>query len=214
MNALQVRSAAAEAHLPMSADWHGCAADLAGKQTANEAERAGIATERQSLALAAATGDASARKRLARLAARERSLDLDAASIEHGLALAREGIAAADAQRATEARQHAIAEHNERLEERLEVVAKIEQAVRDIVPLLDALDDLGSRIAASHAALGGKRPLLPPLAQEAVGGRLAEFLAGIGFADWLPVTRPEIRPAIASWNAAEDAAQAGYRMTD
>ena len=214
MSAPQVRSAAAEAHPSMSADWRGCASDLAFRQAANEAERAGIAAERQSLALAAATGDASARKRLARLAARERSLDLDAANIEHGLVLAREGIAATDAQRAAAARQHAIAEHNERLEERLEVVAKIEQAVRAIVPLLGALDDLGGRIAASHAALGGKRPTLPPLAQETVGGRLAEFMAGVGFADWLPVTRPEIRPAIASWKAAEDAVQAGYRMPD
>lgn len=195
------------------AGWLACAADLRAKQIDQAAERADLGVRRQVLALAAATGDGRAQKRIEQLAARGAALDLSAANLAAALERAGSEIAAAEADLAREARTEALAQHEQRRTDRLGLVAAIEQRLQEMAPLLDALGHSTRELIASHAALGGASTPLPPLASEAVGGRLAEFMTGIGFADWLPLARPEIRPALASWLEAEAAAQESYAIT-
>ncbi|WP_374656110.1 hypothetical protein [Dongia sp.] len=195
------------------AEWRQCAAGLVSKQGEIEVERASLAGQRQELALAAATGDKQAQMRIAQVAVQEHALEFDRATIAEGLVRAGEEIAAGEARLATSARQQAVARHGDLLEKRLVLVEAIEQAVRSVAPQLTALAELTLEIEGSHAQLGGSRATLPPLAQENVGGRLAEFMAGQGFAAWLPLARPEVRPALGSWIAAEKDAQTHYRLT-
>ncbi|MDY0872518.1 hypothetical protein [Dongia rigui] len=195
------------------AGWLSCAADLRAKQADQAAERADIAMRRQVLALAAATGDGRAQKRVEQLAARVQALDLSAANVAAALEHAGTAIAAAEADLAREARIEALARHEKRRTERLALIATIEQRLQEMAPLLDALGHSTHDLVASHAGLGGAAAPLPPLAFEAVGGRLAEFMTGIGFAQWLPLARPEIRPPLASWLEAEAAAQESYAIT-
>ncbi|WP_374314586.1 hypothetical protein [Dongia sp.] len=199
--------------LPASpAEWQACAAHLQARQAENDAERARLARQREALALAAATGDGRAQKRVQMLAGRDQALALDAMNIAQGLAHAEIAIARSVADRAGFERQEAVRRHQVMLESRLSLIAEIELVLRSMPPLLVQLAEATRLIEESHLALGGERPTLPPLAQEAAGGRLAEFMTGIGFAAWLPLARPEIRPAIQSWTEAERAAQASYAL--
>jgi hypothetical protein len=195
------------------AGWLACAADLRTKQSEQASERAHLATRRQLLALAAATGDARAQKRIEQLAAREQALDLSAANFAEALQRTGTEIAAAEAALVARARAEALAQYDQRCQDRLALIGAMEQRLLEMAPLLRALSDSTRELIESHAALGGKSVPLPPLASEAVGGRLAEFMTGIGFADWLPLARPEIRPALASWSEAESAAQQSYAIT-
>nr|WP_298688980.1 hypothetical protein [uncultured Dongia sp.] len=205
--------AAPAATMPESLiDWRACAADLHQKQQENSAEANRLALLRQELALPAARGDMTARKRIARLAAEENGLQLCAASLTQGLAVVAQEISTAEAGAAEDARSAELAQYAQQLTHRLTLIDEIERRVRAIAPLLARLGDLTTEIETAHAALGGARPILPPLAQEAVGGRLAEFMAGGGFAAWLPLPRPEIRPALASWVAAERDVQEAYQL--
>jgi hypothetical protein len=208
-----VNDRSAPGALPASpAEWRACAANLRARQAENDAERTRLAKQREALGLAAATGDGRAQKRVQMLAGREQALALDAMNIAQGLAHAEITIARNAADQATLERREAILHHQAMLASRLSLIAEIERALRSVTPLLAQLAAATHRIEESHLALGGERPTLPPLAQEAVGGRLAEFMTGIGFASWLPLARPEIRPAIQSWAEAERAAQASYAL--
>lgn len=203
----------AGARLPATLEgWRQCAADLQQRQQANDAERQRLTRKRQESALAAARGDTVAQRQIARLAEREASLDLAAASLDQGMAVAAQEIGSWEARVVHENRETGIAAFRDKLTGRLALVAVIERQVRDIAPLLDQLATITAEIAEAHAALGGARSVLPPLARESVGGRLAEFMAGCGFADWLPVARPEVRPAIRSWLEAEQVVQQSYRL--
>jgi hypothetical protein len=146
------------------------------------------------------------------LAAHETALQLSAASLTQGLAVVTQEISAAEAGAALDARSAELAQYGEKLARRLALIDEIEQRVQVLAPLLAKLGALTAEIETTHAKLGGARPILPPLAQEAVGGRLAEFMAGNGFADWLPLPQPEIRPPLASWAAAERDVQEAYRL--
>jgi len=139
-------------------------------------------------------------------------LQLCAASLAQGLAVVAQEISTAEAGAAQHARGAELAQYAQLLTRRLTLIDEIEQRVRALAPLLAKLGDLTAEIEATHVALGGTRPILPPLAQEAVGGRLAEFMAGSGFAGWLPLPRPEIRPALASFATAERDVQEAYRL--
>lgn len=199
--------------LPASlAEWRACAAQLLARQVENAAERARLTKQREALALAAATGDGRAQKRVQMLAGREQALAQDATTIAQGLAQADIAIARNAADQADIDRQEAIRRHQAKMDSRLSLIAEIELALRSLPPLLAELAEATREIEESHLALGGERLTLPPLAQEAVGGRLAEFMTGIGFAAWLPLARPEIRPAIQSWAEAERKAQASYAL--
>ena len=193
-------------------DWRHCEADLRQRYEANAAERDRIAVLRQALALNAARGDASAQKKITRLAARAADLALAAVSLDQGLAVAAQEIGIWETRAAMAARAADCAQLHDKLAARLALVTEAERQIRAVVPLLDHLAALTGEIEQAHAALGGQRPVLPPLAQEAVGGRLAEFMAGSGFAAWLPLARPEIRPALASWVAAEQDIQKSYHL--
>lgn len=194
------------------AGWRECEADLRRRHRANDAERAGIAARRQESALAAARGDLGAQKRITRLAARETDLLLTAASLDQGLAVAAQEIGVLEVHAAQAMRAAGVAQLDEKLTARLTLVAEIEKRIREMAPLLDRLADMTGEIEQAHALLGGRRHILPPLAQEAVGGRLAEFMAGSGFGAWLPLARPEFRPALASWAAAEQGIQESYHL--
>jgi len=192
------------------AGWLACAADLRSKQATLVAERAHLVTRRQMLALAAATGDSRAQKQIEQCAAREQALDLSTTSVAQALEHADLEIAAAEAALAMQVRVEAANDHERRLEARLVLVATIEERLQEIAPLLTTLGEATRAVTESHLALGGICRALPPLAPEAVGGRLSEFMVSLGFADWLPLARPEIRPALTSWVDAEALAQESY----
>lgn len=193
-------------------NWRHCEADLRQRHQANAAEHDRIAMLRQALALDAARGDAGAQKKITRLVARAADLSLAAITLDQGLAVAVQEIGTWEARAAAAVRVADHAQLHDKLAARLALVAEVERQIRALVPLLDRLAALTGEIEQAHAALGGQRPVLPPLAQEAVGGRLAEFMAGSGFAAWLPLARPEIRPALASWVAAEQDIQKSYHL--
>lgn len=195
------------------AGWHICASSLRAKQSALAAEKTELTTRRQTLALAATIGDGRAKKRIEQLAAREAVLEIDTVSLGHALEHADAEIAAAEATRAAATRHSEVIAHAELLTARLALVRTIEQHLHEMTPLLEALGEATREVVESHLALGGMRGTLPPLASEAVGGRLCEFMAGIGFADWLPLVRPEIRPALASLLDAETLAQESYGVS-
>jgi hypothetical protein len=195
------------------AGWLACAADLRLKQATLAAERTHLATRRQMLALAAATGDSRAQKRIEQLAAQWQALDLSTISAAQALEHADLEIAAAEAALAARERTEAVKNHQQQLTARLALVATIEGRLQEIAPLLNALGETTRALTENHLALGGLRSTVPPLAPEAVGGRLSEFMVGLGFADWLPLARPEIRPALVSWIDAEALAQESYGVS-
>lgn len=208
-------SGAAAAPLPTTLEgWRTCEAELRKSREKAENEGHGLARQRQDAALAAARGDAAAQRRIARLVDREGSLRLTVANLDQGLLVAAQAIGTLEARGHQDARAADLSSYQGKLADRLALVAGIERSFRDIAPLLNQLAVKTREIDETHLALGGARPILPPLAQEAVGGRLAEFLAGCGFGDWLPVLRPEVRPAITSWHEAEQAVQDSYRLAD
>lgn len=210
-------SAAAEDRIAVTvptdlAGWRACAADLRGRQASQADERAQLATRRQTFVLAAATGDGRAQKRIEQLAAREQALNLESANLAQALERAEAEIAAAEALLVTQDRAKALITYDQKLAARLTLVAAVERQLREMTPMLAALGEATRDVVQSHLALGGAPSSLPVLAPEVVGGRLAEFMTGIGFADWLPLARPEIRPAMASWAEMEALAQESYRL--
>lgn len=194
------------------AGWRACAADLHKRQAQQADERGALAERRQMFVLAAARGDTRAQKRIEQLAGRELVLDLESQNLSQALARAQAEIAAAEALQQREDRADAVRQHEAHLAARLNLVADIERHLREISPKLAALSEATRDVMLGHLALGGTPASLPTLASETVGGRLAEFMTGIGFADWLPLARPEIRPAMKSWAEAEAAAQESYRI--
>ncbi len=195
------------------AGWHACATKLRNRQVEQADERDHLATRRQMFVLAAATGDGRAQKRIEQLAAREQALNLESLNLSQALARAESEIATGEASLVREDRIGALQQHEARLAARLMLVAAIERHLHEMTPLLAALGEATRDVAQSHLALGGTPTSLPALAAEMVGGRLAEFMSGIGFADWLPLARPEIRPALVSWSEAEASAQESYGIT-
>jgi len=193
--------------------WRACEAELRQKQESNAAARDRLIQQRQESALAASRGDADAGKRMAALAGEEAVLHLAAQSLDLGLRAVAQEIAAEEGRAAAKARAGAVREHGAKLGKRIALVEEIERRLRAVTPLLAQLATLTGEIERAYAALGGARPFLPPLAQEAVGGRLAEFMTGCGFAAWLPLARPEFRPALESWAKAEREIQEAYRLT-
>lgn len=193
-------------------EWQACLKGLKAKQAKQTTERANLTERRQMLALAAAIGNTTAQKRIEQLAARERVLDVELVSLNQALAHAQAEIAAAEAAAVVEARNTALKHHEDILSARLKLVVVLEQRLLDMKPLLEALRDATRDVTESHYKLGGAHEILPPLALEAVGGRLCEFMAGIGFENWLPLARPEIRPASTSWHRAESVAQEHYHV--
>lgn len=195
-----------------SATWHERAAQLRARRAATDRELQSLETARQTEVLAAMLGDTAAQRRLDRARDRGALLADQAAALDQAVALAEAEIARLDAAMA----EAAAAAERDRLADllaaRLAVVAKIEQALRDLLTALRQVEALGSEIDRHHAALGGARQVLPPLAPEATGGRLAEFMAGLGYGDFLPLPRPESRAPIASIAAAEEAAQSVYHQ--
>ncbi|MBK8159436.1 MAG: hypothetical protein IPK59_11955 [Rhodospirillaceae bacterium] len=195
------------------AGWRACEAELRQKQESNAAARDRVIQQRQESALAASRGDADAGKRMADLASEEAVLHLAAQCLDLGLRAVAQEIDAEEMRAAAKARARAVKAHGAKLAKRIALVEEIEQRLRAVTPLLAQLATLTGEIERAHAALGGARPFLPPLAQEAVGGRLAEFMTGCGFAAWLPLARPEFRPALGSWAKAEREIQETYRLT-
>ncbi len=201
--------------IPASLDeWRQCVADLMQRQARNIGDREQLAQQRRGLDLSAARGDPRAQRKVAQYSTQDAVLADEARNIEAALERGHREIAAAEATAAAVARATARDRYRRHLDDRLALVAGIEDALRQIVPQLSALEAATRDIEASHQALGGARATLPPLAAEAVGGRLAEFMAGIGFSHFLPIARPEIRPAIASWVEAEALAQRNYQLGD
>lgn len=194
--------------------WRQCVADLLRRQARNASERDRLTELRRSLGLSAVQGDPRAQRKVAQYAAQAAALSEEASSIEAALERGQREIAAAESAAAAAARTAAQDRFRQQLADRLELVADVETTLRGIVPKLAALEAATRSIEAMHASLGGARATLPPLAAEAVGGRLAEFMTGIGFAQHLPLARPEIRPAIASWVEAEALAQRNYHLGD
>jgi hypothetical protein len=194
------------------AGWRACEAELRQKQEGNAAARDRLIQQRHESALAASRGDADANRRMAELAAEEALLQLAAQSLDLGQRAVAQEIEAEEGRAAAKAWAVAVKAHHARLEKRLALVEEIEQRLRAVTPLMAQLATHSGEIEQAHAALGGVRPFLPPLAQDAVGGRLAEFMTGCGFADWLPLARPEFRPALDSWAKAERESQEAYRL--
>lgn len=171
-----------------------------------------LAGEGRDLALQAALGDRAAARRSARHQARETALSVQLAAIDHALADAAGTDGARDAAAAAARRAQQERAIASLLRKRLDATAKIEAGLRQLIVEIAALDAAG--VALAEAGRDFDRvAFLSPLGREATGGRLAEFMAGIGYDSWLPLARPEIRPAIADLAAAERAAQQAWRRT-
>lgn len=164
----------------------------------------------QAMALKSALEDATPPRGFEQLAGRAMLLAAQATALDQAIADADAAVSQAEAA-AEMARQaaerKAVRAH---LQERLQLAGDIEAALRALLPKLAAFSDLGSRIERRASVLEGHPRILPALAPEAAGGRLAEFMAGIGFGAWLPLTRPETRPALAALKEGEEALQRPY----
>ncbi len=208
MNAANERPA-----MPQSlAEWKLCAKDLEAKQQGNRAARQRVAEQREAVSLRAMRGDAAARRKLAELAGEAATLSREAEALEAGMRSSALAIAEAERAEAERARVAKLERYATLLSERLELVGRIEQFLIGLSPMLDALDDKSQQVEGFYQQLGGSPQLMAPLSRENIGGRLAEFIAGTGLGAWLPLAKPEIRPAISSLVDAEEAAQRRYRL--
>lgn len=166
-----------------------------------------LAGEGRHLALQAALGDRAASRRLTRHQARSTSLSTQLAALDE--ALARTAIEKDAADAVARAKQRSDQKHRLAglLQRRLDLSTGIDAALRRLVVQIAALDAAAAEIGSAGCEMGFTVSAFHPLGREATGGRLAEFMAGIGFDAWLPLSRPEIRPAIADLPAAEKTAQ-------
>lgn len=188
------------------------AAQLLDRRAALARELDETDVARGRLALAAALGDQAGKRGLDRLLARGGEIEAQIAALDAALAAAEaERLAAAAAQAAAERRIDA--QHLQRLlAERLEMAAVIDGDLRGLRGRLARFAAIGAEISARHGALSGARLREDPLRAEAMGGRLAEVMVGLGFDAWLPLARPEIRPPQDSLRAAESIAQRAYAI--
>lgn len=170
-----------------------------------------LAGENHNLALQAALGDRAASRRLTRHQARANGLTDQLAALDAALALA----AGAHDAAATAAREEQRADQKRRLDgllqRRRDLSVGIDASLRRLAVELAALDAAAAEIGSLGHDQRFAVSAFNPLGREATGGRLAEFMAGIGYDAWLPLSRPEIRPAIADLAAAEQAAQDIFR---
>jgi hypothetical protein len=97
---------------------------------------------------------------------------------------------------------------------RLAIAATVERQLRVLASNLVKLDSLAADIASAHRRLGGERLIVPPLSPSATGSRISEFCAGLGLHAWLPVMCVETKSPPRSFEEAERAAQAEYRLTE
>lgn len=178
------------------------AAILAGQQENDAACEAA--------ALKVALGDTAAQRGFEQMVSRGALLAAQATALSQAMAAADAAIAGAEASaaddRAAAERKAVLA----LLQQRLQAADEIEAMLRALLPKIVAYGDLGTRIERCAATQIGRTGFLPMLAQEAAAGRLAEFMAGLGFGAWLPLTRPETRPAIAALKETEEALQGPY----
>lgn len=194
--------------------WQCCGAEIDRNLAETTRARAHVAAQRQALLLAAARGNAEARRRLRQLAEREDALQSSAATASEALAQVRREIAAAEAQALAAGRRVALDAFEGQLRDRLALVGEVEDAVHALGRALKQLAAAGAAASDTYHALGGPGKFQPPLGQEATAGRLCEYMSGLGFDGWLPLPRPEARPPVASLLAAETAAQECYRLPD
>jgi hypothetical protein len=189
--------------------------NAADKLVARRAEIAstleGLAGDNRNLALQAALGDQAAARRLTRHQARANSLASQLTALDAALAQAASNEEAAASASRAQQRADQKRHLDSLLHRRRDLSAEIDAALRRLALQIAALDaasaEIGSRGHDQRFAVSA----FNPLGREATGGRLAEFMAGIGFDAWLPLSRPEIRPAIADLAAAEQAAQGIFR---
>lgn len=165
-------------------------------------------------ALAAALADGPARRGLDRLIARGGELAAQIAALDVAIVSAEANEAAAGAAEAVVARRIVLDELRRQLAERLELATTIDTELQGLKMRLSRYLALSAEIVASHSALTGGRLRDDPLLPEAIGGRLAEVMAGLGFDAWLPLARPEIRAAQQSLRAAETVAQRAYQLSN
>jgi hypothetical protein len=192
--------------------WRSCKAELDQRLQDNGAARDQVSRQRQHMLLAAARGNPDVQRQLQQLTERDGRLLMAATLTGEALALATREIAAAEAEGLGAARAEALAALDRQLRQRLVLVAEVERAIDALRLALEQLGAAGAEITERHHAIGGQRRFLPPLGQEAAGGRLAEYISGLGLDCWLPLPRPEARPPISSLVAAEAAAQESYRL--
>jgi hypothetical protein len=187
-------------------------ADLRERREVLARELADSDVARGRLALAAALGDSAGRRGLDRLLARGSELAAQISALDTAIAAAEAERRAAAAAEAA-AQRRIDGQHLRRLlAERLEMATAIDGELRRLRGRLSRFAIIGAEVEARHAALTGAGLRDDPLRAEAVGGRLAEVMAGLGFDAWLPLARPEIRPALDSLRAAESVAQLAYAV--
>lgn len=170
-----------------------------------------LAGENRHLSLQAALGDRAAARRLTRQQTRANSLASQLTALDAALAQATSNQEAAAS--ATRAQQRADQKRHldSLLQRRRDLSAEIDAALRCLALQITALDAAAAEIGSLGPDQRFAVSAFNPLGREATGGRLAEFMAGIGFDAWLPLSRPEVRPAIADLAAAEQAAQGIFR---
>jgi multidrug efflux pump subunit AcrA (membrane-fusion protein) len=164
----------------------------------------------QAMALKSALDEATPPRGFEQVAGRAVLLAAQAAALDQALANADVEVGQAETMAEMDRQVAERRAVRANLEERLQLAGDIEAALRALLPKVAAFSALGSRIERCAGVLDGHARILPPLAPEAAGGRLAEFMAGLGFGAWLPLIRPETRPAIAALKEAEAALQRPY----
>jgi hypothetical protein len=155
------------------------------------------------------------------------ALDAARAILEEKAAIEAEQLLALEAKRLVDAQLRRVSsEKEERSREkersafealksrRLAVAATVERQLRLLSSNLVKLDSLAADIASTHRRLGGERLIVPPLSSSATGSRISEFCAGLGLQAWLPVMCAETKSPPRSFEEAERAAQAEYRLTE
>ncbi|TDQ82513.1 hypothetical protein A8950_2336 [Dongia mobilis] len=196
---------------------------------ARRAELAAAITRHQAecdaAALRAALGDAAARTLTEAALAKAALLAAEAAALDRAIAADRAAGEAAAARTAAIAGRRAAKMVEAQLAERLRVAGEVERLARRLFAQVERLGGLGAAIddaidgnagaqRLGAAALEGEIParrFQAPLGMAATGGRLAEFMAGLGFDAFLPLPRPETRAPIDALRAAEASAQEPYR---
>lgn len=195
-------------------------ADLQEKVSFLRRRRAEIATElndncqqQQAQALKAALGDPQAKRGFDRILGRGAELAAQAAALDAAALDTDAAIMAAEVEEIRASNNRRAAELEDLRHRRLLLVGEVEGGLRQLLPLLARFIESANEIEQRHLALGGEHRIVAPLSAEAVKGRLAEFMAGLGYDTFLPLVRPEARRALTSLHAAEASAQAKYGST-
>ncbi|WP_374374834.1 hypothetical protein [Dongia sp.] len=166
--------------------------------------------QQQAQALKAALGDAQAKRGFERLLGRGAELAAQAAALDTAMLEIDATIMSAEAAAMQASHVRRTAELADLQRRRLLLAGEIDANLRKLLPLVARFINEASEIERRHQSLGGARLILAPLSAEMVKGRLAEFMAGLGYDAFLPLIRPEARPALMSLHEAEAAAQATY----